>query len=115
MCQDLYYTLTLTNPLDPVQAGCSVDEEMQATVPVSGSTYVYGVDCCSRKNWVLFNLDTSVATIVSVGEEPWPIDFPIVNHTVFFIVIHFCQLFRAEKKLVGVEIGVDLFGIFYKR
>ena len=54
-----------------------------------------------------------MATIVSVGEEPWPIDFPIVHHTVFFIVIHFCQLFRAEKKLVGVKIGVDLFGIFY--
>ena len=30
--------MTLTTPLDPLQAGCSVDEEMQATVPVSGST-----------------------------------------------------------------------------
>ena len=33
-----FIILTLTTPLDPLQAGCSVDEEMQATVPVSGST-----------------------------------------------------------------------------
>ena len=43
------------------------------------------------------NLNTSVATIVSVGKEPGPIDFPIVHHTVAFLV-HFRQLFRAEKK-----------------
>ena len=41
-----------------------------------------------------------MATIVPVGEEPRPIDFPIVDHTVFFFV-HFCQLFCAEKKLWG--------------
>ena len=46
------------------------------------------------------NLNTSVATIVSVGEEPWPIDFPIVDHTIFFL-IHFCQLFCAEKRCYG--------------
>ena len=43
------------------------------------------------------NLNAPVATIVSVGKEPGPIDFPIVDHTVAFLV-HFRQLFRAENK-----------------
>ena len=33
------FQLTLTTPLDPLQPGWSVDVDMQATVPVSGSTW----------------------------------------------------------------------------
>ena len=34
------FQLTLTTPLDPLQPGWSVDVDMQATVPVSGSTWI---------------------------------------------------------------------------
>ena len=38
--RDKMFQLTLTTPLDPLQPGWSVDVDMQATVPVSGSTWI---------------------------------------------------------------------------
>ena len=45
---------------------------------------------------ILQYLNTPVTTVVPVGKESRPVDFPIVNHTITLLV-HFGQSFRAKK------------------